>query len=165
MIYKMNTIKQMPPDSRVWVYQSNRMLSEAEVDQLMQQGKLFVESWAAHGAALKASFDILYNRFIVVAVDEAQALASGCSIDKSLAFIQSLEKDFELQLLDRMQVAYRTNDNSIQVCSFAAFEKLAVQGTVNAQTIVFNNMVTTKSQLDSSWEVPLKESWQSRVLN
>ncbi|HSH65747.1 MAG TPA: ABC transporter ATPase, partial [Bacteroidia bacterium] len=92
----MDTIKKMPSDSRLWVYQSSKLLTDTDVDKLMQQGKSFVESWTAHGAALKASFDIVYKRFIVIAVDEKQAQASGCSIDKSLAFIQSIEQEYGL---------------------------------------------------------------------
>mgnify|MGYP000921115092 CR=1 FL=1 len=160
----MNTIKQMPGDARVWVYQSNTILTETQVNTIIQKGKDFVESWAAHGAALNASFDVLYNRFIIIAVDEKQAMASGCSIDKSVAFIKAVEQEFGLQLLDRMQVAYR-KANAIEVCSLNEFEKLANNGAVDAATIVFNNMITTKAGFDSEWEVPLKGSWQSRVLH
>lgn len=159
----MTTIQQMPLDSRLWVYQSTTLLSEEEITSILQKGKTFIESWTAHGAALKASFDVLYNRFIIIAVDEQQAMASGCSIDKSLAFIKSLEQEFKLQLLDRMQVAYRDGD-SIEVCALPEFEKRAMKGAVNPNTIVFNNMITTKAAFDSSWEIPLKESWQKRVL-
>ena len=154
----------MPSDARVWVYQSNTLLSVDEVNKISEEGKAFIESWTAHGAALKASFDILYKRFIIISVDEKQAMASGCSIDKSLAFIKSLEQQYNLKLLDRMQVAYR-KEQEIEVCSLPEFEKLAVKGIVTSSTIVFNNMVTTKEAFDHSWEVPLQESWQKKVLN
>lgn len=159
----MTTIQQMPSDARVWVYQSNSLLSEAEVNTVLQKGKVFIETWTAHGASLKASFDVLFNRFIIISVDEQQAVASGCSIDKSLAFIKSLEQEQKLQLLDRMQVAYR-DGAAIEVCALPEFEKRALKGLVNPNTIVFNNMITTKAAFDSSWELPLRESWQKRVL-
>ena len=159
----MNTINQMPQDARVWVYQSNSLLTDELIRILKEKGKNFVESWTAHGAALKTSFDILYNRFIVLSVDEQQAQASGCSIDKSIAFMKNLEQEFQLQLFDRMQVAFR-KDEKIEVCSLSEFEKLAGSGQVNAATIVFNNMITNKAAFDTSWEIPLKESWQKRVL-
>ena len=63
-----------------------------------------------------------------------------------------------------MQIAYRGNGNELLSCSFSEFEKLASQNLVNPSTIVFNNMVTTKQAFDQEWEVPLKQSWQSRVL-
>lgn len=156
-------ISTMPPDARVWVYQSNSVLSDAEVIAIKSEGAHFISDWAAHGASLKASFDILYNRFIVIAVDEQQAMASGCSIDKSVKFVKELEHKFNLNLFDRMQVAYK-KEEEINVCSLSEFEKLAAQGLVNELTIVFNNMVTSKKLFDTQWQVPLKQSWQNRVL-
>jgi hypothetical protein len=160
----MDSIKQMPVDAKVWVYQSNTRLSEEEIRAITAKGQAFIENWAAHGAALKASFDILYNRFIIIAVDEKQAQASGCSIDKSVGFMKMLEQEFNLQLFDRMQVAYRT-EQEIEVCSLAEFEKLAKLGKVTPSTVVFNNMITTKAAFDSTWEIPLQESWQKSVLS
>ncbi len=159
----MNTIKDMPNDARLWVYQSNRKLSDNEVDEIKKIGINFIAEWSAHGASLKASFDILYNLFIVITVDEKQALASGCSIDKSVHFIKKIEQKFNLNLFDRMRVAYK-NGTEISSCSLSEFEKLANQKIVDESTIVFNNMVTTKLGFDNSWEIPLKQSWQNRVL-
>lgn len=153
----------MPSDARLWVYQSNRALTDAEVLAIQNSGLSFINSWTAHGASLKAAFDVLYNRFVVIAVDEKQAEASGCSIDKSVRFIKDLELQMNLNFFDRMQVAYRSG-NEINACSLSAFEKLASQGHVNENTIVFNNMVNNKNSFDTEWEVPLKQSWQSRVL-
>jgi hypothetical protein len=158
-----NNISNMPSDARVWVYQSNTLFSDAEVKALLEEGIKFISDWAAHGASLKASFDILFNRFIVIAVDEQQAMASGCSIDKSVKFVKELEQKFNLKLFDRMQVAYRKGDE-IKVCSLSEFERSAKQGLVNGSTIVFNNMISSKKAFDEEWEVPLKQSWQNRVL-
>lgn len=154
----------MPENARVWVYQSNKELSGAEANKIKEAGNHFIADWSAHGASLKASFDIVYDRFIVIAVDEQQALASGCSIDKSVKFVKELEQQFDLNLFDRLQVAYREG-NAIIVCHLSAFEKLAQQGLVNESTVVFNNMVTTKTAFDKEWELPLKDSWQNKVLS
>ncbi len=162
-MHPMTTISQMPQDARVWVYQSNRSLTNEEVTAIEKAGTFFISCWAAHGASLKASFDILHDRFIVIAVDEKQANASGCSIDASVRFIKELEKQFNLNLFDRMQVAYRKGGDII-FCQLSEFEKLAAQAQVNESTIVFNNMVTTKAAFDLEWEVPVSKSWQSRVL-
>ncbi len=162
-IFNVNSINNMPSKSKVWVYQSNRALTGTETVAIIKSGTDFVAEWSAHGASLKASFDIIYYRFIVIAVDEEQALASGCSIDKSVKFMKELEQQYKLSLFDRMQVAYR-NGNEIVTCKLTEFEKLAEQGLVNETTVVFNNMITTKSSFDVEWEVPLKQSWQSRVL-
>lgn len=153
----------MPPNARVWVYQNNKLFSDAETIAISLDGNKFIANWAAHGADLKASFDILHNLFIVIAVDEQQAMASGCSIDKLVQFIKSIEQKFQLNLFDRMLVAYR-NRNEIKICSISEFEKLAAQKLINENTIVFNNMVSSKSAFDKEWEGPLKSSWQKRIL-
>ena len=157
------TTHQMPPDARLWVYQSNKPLSDAELKAIREEGEQFIAGWSAHGAALRASFEILYGRFVVIAVDEKQALASGCSIDKSVHFIKSLEQKFNLNFFDRMQVAYKKG-NEILACPLNEFEKLADQKIVDENTIVFNNMVNSKAAFEKEWEIPLKQSWQSRVL-
>ena len=159
----MTKLTNMPQDARLWVYQSNRILTDAEVKAIEEEGLTFISDWAAHGASLKASFDVLHNLFVVIAVDEKQAMASGCSIDKSVHFVKALEQKLSLNLFDRMQVAYRSA-TEIKVCKLSDFEKLAAQGLVNESTIVFNNMVASKEAFDSNWEVPLKQSWQNRVL-
>jgi hypothetical protein len=153
----------MPNDARVWVYQCDRPLTDTEVADITSAGNTFVSGWAAHGAKLNASFEIIYNLFIVLSVDEKQAMASGCSIDSSVHFIKSLEQKYNLNLFDRMQVAYRAN-NEIKLCKLSEFEKLAEQNVINENTIVFNNIVTTAINFKSKWEVPVKDSWQSRVL-
>lgn len=166
------SIKQMPDDARVWVFQSKTELSELEIAAIEKAGIQFISNWTAHGASLKASFDILYNRFIVISVDEQQASASGCSIDKGIHFVKELEKQFNLILLDRMQVAYR-NGNEIKTCHLNnLLEELTHSGLYSEKgnkedankIIVFNNMIATKKQFDTEWEINLKQSWQSRVL-
>jgi hypothetical protein len=160
---KMTSLSNMPSDARLWVYQSNRPLSDDEVAKLRAAGQTFIADWSAHGASLKAAFDVLHNLFVVIAVDEKQALASGCSIDKSVRFIKDIEKEMGLDLFNRMNVAYRKGD-TIRVCSLQEFEKLAAGREVGAETIVFNNMVSSKTAFDNEWEVPVKSSWHKRVL-
>lgn len=159
----MNTISNMPSGARVWVYQNIKPFSDVEVAAIKSEGEKFISDWSAHGAALRASFDIVHDLFIVIAVDEQQALASGCSIDKSVHFIKALEAKLGLNLFDRMQVAYR-DGSAIRTCSLSEFEKLGLAGTVNEETVVFNNMVSTKAAFDKEWETELKNSWQRRIL-
>ena len=158
------TINQMPADAKVWVYQSSKPLSEEQIVIITKLGNDFIDGWAAHGAALKASFDIIRKQFIVIAVDQKQAMASGCSIDKSVAFMKEIDQQFNLHLFDRLQVAY-SNDKDITVCSLSEFEKLANTGIITADTLVFNNMISTKAEFDTQWEIPIKQSWHSRVLS
>ena len=153
----------LPDDSRIWIYQSNRKLSDDEVTSISSKTQIFLEKWTAHGSDLEAGFEIKYNRFIILGLNQANASASGCSIDASVHFIQTIEKEFSVDLLDKMNVTYY-NGAHIAHKSLADFRKMAKAKSVSPNTVVFNNLVNTKSEYLENWEVPAKESWHSRFL-
>lgn len=150
------------PASRIWVYQANRELKETEIVKLQPLLNQFAQSWTAHNQQLKAAAQIVFNHFIILLVDESQAGASGCSIDKSVHFMKEVESEFNINLFDRFQTAYFSGDE-IKTANREAFETLLREGKVNAETIVFNNMVSTLADLENKWQVPLKNSWHNRV--
>ena len=155
--------KELPDDSRIWIYQSNRKLSDAEVEIISAKTEAFLEQWTAHGKDLNAGFEIRYNRFIVLGLNQENASASGCSIDSSVYFIQSLEKEYGLDLLDKMNVTFY-NGEYIAHKSLTDFKKMAKARSVSKNTVVFNNLVVTKEDYLENWEVPAKDSWHSRFL-
>lgn len=150
--------------SRIWIYQSNRPFSEEELAELNIKLKDFLQEWAAHGANLKASFEIRYNRFIIIALDQSLNAASGCSIDTSVHFIQQLEKEYNVELLDKMNVSFKNGD-FIAYKPLSEFRKMARQRAVSPNTIVFNNLLNTKAEYLSDWEVPASDSWHKRFFN
>ncbi len=153
----------LPDDSRVWIYQSNRKFTEVEVDFISKEIKSFLRQWTAHGAELEAGFEIRYQRFIVIGLNQSNASASGCSIDASVHFIQSLERAMAVDLLDKMNVTFYTGD-FIAHKTLLEFKKMAKDRSVSPNTIVFNNLVNTKEEYLEHWEVPAKDSWHSRFL-
>ena len=157
-------ISSLPETARVWIYQSDTKLSDEQVTKATKDLTTFLEAWTAHGAALKAAFEIKYNRFITIALDQSQAAASGCSIDSQVRFIQSLQEELQLDLLDKMNVSYKQGE-FIAYKPLADFRKMAKNRSVSPNTIVFNNLVTNKAEYLSDWEVPAKESWHNRFLN
>jgi len=156
-------IHDMPDHARTWVYKTARVLSAAEQRMVRDLGANFTGSWAAHGAELDATVDVLFDRFVVIAVDQDQALASGCSIDKSVGFIKQLELDLNLTLTDRMITIYEQAD---KLSSFRLEElpELLKQGAITADTIVYDDLVTTAGDLRKRFRVPLHESWMERYL-
>ena len=84
--------EELPEDSKIWIYQSNRKLSDDEVTTIDTKCQEFVENWAAHGTSLEASFLLKYNRFIIFGVNQEVQQTTGCSIDASVHFIQQLEQ-------------------------------------------------------------------------
>jgi len=159
----MSSYSGLPDHSRVWVYQSSRILNSDETQRIKREAKVFLNQWAAHGKSLLAAIEVFYCHFIVIIVDEEKASASGCSIDSSFKFIQKLESGFEISLLDRLLIAYRKN-KEILVCRIDDFENKIKSGEINENTIVFNNLVDTKKAFDTQWEVLLKDSWHRKML-
>ena len=155
--------KQLANHSRVWIYQSSRALTNEEVDEIKSYGNRFIANWAAHGKELQAAFEVFYNRFIVLFADESQVKASGCSIDASVHFIKDIQNAYQLDLFDRLNIAYKTSKN-IDTLRMHDFQEALSKGQLTENTIVFNNLVETKEAFDSAWEVPVKDSWHSKML-
>jgi len=149
--------------SRVWIYQSSRELNEEEVEEILKYGNEFIQNWAAHGEELNAAFEVFYNRFIILFADESQVKASGCSIDSSVHFIKKLQEAYGIDLFDRLNIAFRTA-NRIDVMRMNDFQLALNKGLLDENTIVFNNLVENKRDFESSWEVPLKESWHKQLI-
>lgn len=154
----------LPDSARVWVYQANRSFTAEELNEIRNRLDNFIDQWTAHGAELKGSYDIKYNRFITLALDQEVNAASGCSIDASVHFIQQLEKDYNVDLLDKMNVSYKQGE-FVAYKSLIDFRKMAKNKSVSPNTIVFNNLVNNKAEYLSDWEVPASESWHKRFLN
>jgi hypothetical protein len=161
----MSEFKEMPPHSRVWIYQSEREFSPEETANIKAKVNEFTAQWTSHDQLMKASIEIFHNRFIVVCVDEKTAPASGCGIDKSVKFIQSLEKEFSVSLLDRMNVAYRKNARPDDPVGRGKILSSPISELKNsgAET-VFNNLVQTKEEFEKNWEVPLEKSWHKQFV-
>jgi len=151
----------LPQDARVWIYQSNREFSDREVVQISEKIETFMATWKRHGDDLKTSYIIKYNQFIVLGVDESLNDVSGCSIDSSVHFVQELEKEFGVDLMNKMNTAFRIGEN-INIVSLADFQKFVKGNKITPETIVFNNMIQSKVEFDTSWEVSANKSWHKR---
>lgn len=154
----------LPETSRVWIYQCNRSLSENEIKEIKSRLNVFIENWTAHGSDLQSGYNIKYKRFIIIGLNQNLNKATGCSIDASVHFIQQLEKDFNIDLMDKMNVSYKQGE-FIAYKPLIEFRKMAKEKAVSKNTIVFNNLVTNKAEFIENWEVPAKDSWHSRFLN
>jgi hypothetical protein len=151
----------LPVESKIWIYQSNRKFSDEEFAEVEENLKGFIDTWSAHGISLEASYLLKYNRFIILAVNQDVQNATGCSIDASVQFIQDLEKKYNVDLLDKMNVTFKLGDH-VAHKTLIDFKKMAKDKAVTENTIVFNNLVNTIEEWNDNWEVPAGESWHSR---
>ena len=160
----MTTLSHLSPSSRIWIYQSNREFTPDEVQKIKTLTSEFINTWSSHGAALEAAAELIHNRFLIIGVDEHEVAAGGCSIDKSITFVKNIETGFNTNLLDRMQIAYRSG-NEIKTFNLPQASSLLEKSELTENTIVFNNLVATKKDWETNWEIPLKESWILQTVN
>jgi len=148
------------PSARVWVYQTERLLSSDEtafVGQYLQQQ---IEQWAAHGAPLLGAFQIIQNRFIIVAADEQQNAASGCSIDASGRWFKELTQHLNINFFDR-SIAYFKGD-TIETVEMLKIRGLVTSGEITPETPIVNTLVATVAEFQEKWMLPAGESWMAR---
>ncbi|WKK85306.1 hypothetical protein QYS48_25700 [Marivirga arenosa] len=148
-------------NSRLWVYQADRKLTENEKEFILMNGKAFVDSWTAHNKTLHASIEVKYDQFIVLAVDETKSQATGCSIDKSVHFIRAIENELNINLLDKSKVAFLKGEEVV-LENLPSIKSKVEGNEISADLLTFNNMVTTKADFNSKWLIPASESWMSR---
>ncbi len=153
----------MHAQSRIWIYQADKNLNKEELVQIQAQLDAFVQQWTAHQNALVAKAEIRFNRFVILMVDESRAGASGCSIDKSVHFLQNLGFEYGINFFDRMNFAY-INKEEVAFAHKDDFITLYEKGIINDETIVFNNLVQTLTDLENKWKIPLKESWHKNFV-
>lgn len=157
------SFESLPGGSRVWVFQANRPLNAEEVKLMESKLQEFTQSWVVHGSPFNTSYKIVHSQFIILAADETQYSASGCSIDSSVRVLKELGQVLGLELLDRNQVAFWVNGGVMLVPLHAMKQKFQ-EGTLNEDTLAFNNLVQTKKDLDENWLVPAGQTWLKRYI-
>ena len=148
--------------SRVWVFQSKDQLDESTYNLIKKKISVFLENWKSHQKSFESSFIIKYKTFVVIAADETN-LVSGCSIDSLINFVKSIEDEFEINLLDKLDVKYKIG-NDINTANLNEFKKICKNIDINDKLIVFNNLVKNIDDFEKKWEVDIRKSWHKRFL-
>lgn len=153
----------LPDSSRVWVYMSDRPLSEQEVSHAREVLNTFTDQWQVHGKPMRASFDIKNNHFIIIAADEQLNAASGCSIDDSVRVIRALGNELSVDFFNRNNVAF-LQDDKVVLQSLSSVKKSLLERSLSGGTSIVNTLVSTKGDLSHNWIQPLSSSWLGRFL-
>lgn len=151
------------PESRVWIYQSNRPFSEREVLEINEQLEQFTAQWNAHGDQVKGWGAVVYDQVIILIADETQTTVSGCSTDSSVRIIKSIERQYEVNLFDRLLLGFIVKDK-VELLPMAQIAYALEKGYIDENTLYLNNTVLNKQELDTKWLIPLKDSWMARKL-
>ena len=149
----------LPGSARVWIFASDRELSEPENRRLLTLADEFLDQWAAHGKPLRCARDWRDHRFLTLGVDPTHEQASGCSIDGMFRALQTFQRDVGAQLLGGARVFYRDQSGAVRVDSRDEFERLASTGAVAPDTVIFDTSLTKASDYRARFEVPARDAW------
>ena len=147
-----------PDNSRVWVYQSNRLFTLSEALEIEEQLNKFSAEWRSHGAKVNAYANLFFGQFVVLMADETEAGVSGCSTDSSVRFIKELGDQFKVDFFNRTTLAFVSKDK-IQLLPLNQLSYAFENGFIDEYTLFFNNVVQNKVELENNWIIPIKDSW------
>ena len=159
----------LPDGARVWMYTANRVLSDKECESVQAALTAFRGSWAAHGSPLRSESAILLNQVVVLAVDEEPQIATGCSIDASVAALRSLNEAAptlaDLDVLDRSWVVYKEGKDApewkrARLHDFWAMRKA---GTLTDEAQILDSTVTNLGALRKEGVKRLADSWHAHM--
>ena len=145
-------------NARVWIYQSSRVFTISEALQIEDMLNDLAANWQTHGTPVKAYANLFFGQFIVLMADENVAGVSGCSIDSSVRVIQQIEKQFNVDMFNWQSLAFVVNEK-VQIIPRQQFNYALENNFITPQTTFFNNVITTKKDLEDKWMIPVGESW------
>ncbi|GAA4008819.1 hypothetical protein GCM10022408_21190 [Hymenobacter fastidiosus] len=152
---------QLPTSARIWIYQASRPLTAAEVAGVEPALAQFAAAWTSHGRSLQASATVLHQQFLVIGLNEAVADASGCSIDASVRFVQQLEQQLGVALLEKSRLAFLI-DGQVRLLGRSALRQAVADGTLMPETLYFDNTVAQRGQMQQAWPAPAAATWLAR---
>lgn len=150
----------LPDHARVWIYQSERKITSEEKSTISEGLEAFTQQWTVHGQPMDASFTVLHDQFIILAANDQ---ASGCSIDSSVRAIKSLGDQLRVDFFNRNLIAFQ-KDSDVTTVMLQDLKKKFEAGAWNQDSLVFNNLVSTKKELEKNWLIPASASWLKRYL-
>ncbi|HXA00498.1 MAG TPA: hypothetical protein VNW99_00820 [Cytophagaceae bacterium] len=153
--------EELPENSRVWVYQSNRPMEQRELDYIKIQTGEFISSWESHSTPVPGSFKILYERFLIIAADESGFTVSGCSTDKSVHFIKGLQDELCISFFDRLLMPFKKKDQ-ISFYSMNSLKDLINKGEIHGDQILLNTLVSNIHELNNSFEIRAADSFLAK---
>lgn len=149
--------------AKTWVYPASRKFYKDELETVENEIKNFITTWKEEDVDFKASYQFLYNRFVIILAEDPDGKLTNQDLDKVVTFIFKLQSEYDVELLDRMNVCFKQGE-FVQYKEIKEFKKLLKNKSVCDKTIVFDNLIQTKEELEHFWEVPITESWYNRFL-
>ena len=155
---------QLPTQARVWVFASDRPLTDAESDRLLTEVDAFLDQWKAHGAPLRSAREWRDNRFLAIGVDPREEQASGCSIDGLFRGLRQLEQQLGTALMAGGRVFYRDAGGAPTMAQRSRIAELRDEGALSEDSRVFDTTITDAGSWRERFERPARDTWVGGLL-
>lgn len=146
--------------AKVWVYQSNRNLDSREIEEIQEQVDQFTMQWESHGLPVNGFGRVFFGNTIIFIADEEKSGVSGCSTDGMVRVVKSIERQYQINLFDRMLLMFYVKEK-YQRLPISQLQYAIDEGYLQSDTPYFDVSVHTYAQLKNHYIVPLSESWMS----
>lgn len=151
---------QLNNDAKIFLYPSSKKFYTELLTQIQDKVQEFTEQWSTSNN-IDVGFKVEHQRFIIIGINPNQAITTSI-IDELVSFIFKLQSEHEIELLDKLNVCFKQGE-FVQYKEVKEFKKLIKNKSVNKNTLVFNNLINTKEELESDWELPAEDTWYSRM--
>jgi hypothetical protein len=151
--------KKLPETSKIYIYPASRKLYPKEVPIVTEKVGMFLDNILPNDLF----FEIKYDRFLIIIVSDRTPLSSDQNEDLA-SLILDLQKELNIGLMDKVNVCFKQGE-FVQLKEIPDFKKLIKNKGVSKKTIVFDNLINTKSEYECCWEVPANISWISHFFN
>ena len=159
----LNDLAAFSPESQVWIFTADRKMNQEEAEKISSKLKVFSKSWISHDNKLKSEAFILHDIFIILVVDNTESIASGCSIDTAMRFIQTLQIDFDIDFLDRQSFVYIDDYNQVKLVRKGELAEKTVKGEINDNTLFYDTLVSDLKSFQTDLIKPRGSFWMKNM--
>lgn len=149
---------QLSERASIWIYQADCTLSHAQIDAVMQKTRIFLEDWTSHGKALKAGAMVYHHRFLSLGIEKPDYELSCCTIDSAMHLLWEIKSNLHIDFLKRDQLCFKKGEQVFALHTNQVREKMK-QGEITPDTLVFDNTIKYKGELNHKWLIPVQNSW------
>ena len=152
---------QLPDEAKVWMYQSNTAFTSEQISVIEELSDVFLDQWESHGIPVQGSIDILNNNCIRIAGYTNEDSMCGRARDGQARLIKELEGELNVDLMNRMILAFELNGKS-EVVHMNDVESKVNEGGITKSTIYYNNLIQSKEEFKNDWKVEAATTWLER---
>ncbi|PCJ59202.1 MAG: hypothetical protein COA79_10910 [Planctomycetota bacterium] len=153
---------EIPDDSKLWIYISNRILTTLEKETLLGKVEPFLERWRSEGTAFKSSYQFLEDQILIVTGYGDDFSLSGCAMDALMKTVTKWGESLGVDFTTIPKFCYRHQDLII-AGSRKDFKAAVEAGEINDETIVLDNTLLTLGEFKTNFEKKVLDCWHNKV--